>query len=205
MMKKRMDISGNMGTAVRALFVILTMTILWGCESTAPKGGHLEKSALASLSANERVTYDRALADLAANQPERAEKQFSQLLRTRPDVAEVWLNLALSQYQQDAYEESAETLAGLLSRFDGIAQSYNLAGLLAVKRGEFEKAQTQYKKAIEIDAGYSNALFNMALLQDVYLQNVALAVEYYTRYLQEVPDDADTKNWTDGLRMSLEQ
>lgn len=205
MMKTGMNLSGNVNVVLRAFLIVLAMITLWGCESTAPKGRHAEKSTIASLSVNERATFDRALADLAANQLERADRQLGQLLRTRPDVAEVWLNLALSQYRQGAFEDSAQTLAGLLARFDNIAQAYNLAGLLAVNRGEFAEAQTQYQKAIELDAHYSNALFNMALLQDVYLQNMALAVEYYNRYLTQVPDDTDTKSWTAGLRMSLEQ
>ena len=61
----------------------------------------------------------------------------------------------------------------------------------------------KYLKAIAIDAEYTNALFNMALLQDVYLRNIASAVDYYNRYLQHAQDDEATKSWVDNLTQIL--
>lgn len=182
--------------------LLLISVFLWGCQSSPNKGGGA-KAPLTSLSASERKSYDQALAHMAEAKPKPAEKQLAQLLQNRPNVAELWLNLALSQYQQEAYEQTAKTLQALQGRFGSIAQASNLAGLVAVKNGEFAQAEAHYEKALELNPAYDNALYNMALLQDVYLQNVAAAVEFYDRYLALRPDDTDTKNWAEGLRMSL--
>jgi hypothetical protein len=46
-------------------------------------------------------------------------------------------------------------------------------------------------------------LYNMALLQDIYLQNTAAAVDYYNRYLILEKDDETTKAWVENLSQSL--
>ena len=57
--------------------------------------------------------------------------------------------------------------------------------------------------ALKLSPQYANALYNMALLQDIYLQNTAVAVDYYNRYLAQVKDDEATKAWVENLAQSL--
>lgn len=195
-------INTKLSAALR-LCCLLSITVwLWGCQSTPSKDGDTQAS-IAALSAQERQDYDRALAHLVSGQPESAEKTLTQLLRARPEVAELWLNLALSHYQQGDLPAAKNALQTLQQHSADIAQAHNLLGLMAVDNGEFDKAQEHYLAAIKLQPKYSNALFNMALLQDVYLQNIASAVDYYERYLQLAPEDTDTKNWAAGLKMSL--
>lgn len=188
--------------AVRLCCLFAFAVWLSGCQST-PQPSKGVVASVDSLSASERQSFDEALAQLASGEPKTAEKVLTQLRSARTDVAEIWLNLALSQYQQADYDKTAATLRTMQERFEDIAEPYNLAGLVAVEQGDFKQAEKYYSQAIDLKPTYSNALFNMALLQDVYLQNIASAVEYYERYLALVPDDADTKNWAAGLKMSL--
>lgn len=184
--------------------LLVIPVFLWGCQSSPSKGG-ANKAQLSSLSASEKKSYDQALAHLANAKFKPAEKQLAQLVESRPNVAELWLNLALSQYHQQSYEQSGKTLKALLARFGEVAEAHNLAGLVAVNSGEFSQAEKHYQNALKLKPSYENALYNMALLQDVYLQNIPAAVAHYDRYLAARPDDLDTKNWTEGLRMSLER
>lgn len=204
-MARQMNMSERTCAATRLACLILLAACLWGCQSTATKNGGEGTSALVSLSTHERNKYDEALEHLASARPGEAEQQLAQLARARPDVAEIWLNLALSQYHQDDLEQTQKTLAVLLSGSDGHPQAHNLAGLVAVKTGEFQEAVAHYSKAIDLKPDYSHALYNMALLHDVYLQDVASAVAFYERYLLLAPDDSDTKNWAQGLKMSLDR
>lgn len=201
-MARQTGVSKNVRAALRLSWVAFVAAWLWGCESTATKGG-AERSTIASLSTDERKRYDEALANLANAQPKPAEQELSQLARRWPDIAEIWLNLALSQYQQDDLGKTKKTLTVLASRSNDVAQAHNLAGVIAVKEGDFVKAEMHYEKAINLKPDYSHALYNMALLQDVYLQDIASAVDYYQRYLQLAPEDTDTKGWAEGLKMSL--
>lgn len=193
-------------SGLRCVSIAVLAILIWGCESTPKKGqGNQGESAVMSLTSANMQKYQSAMSSLANKKPEAAEQVLQQLVLVRPDIAEVWINLALSQYQQKHFDHAKMSIENLNEQMGGLAESYNLLGLIAVEQGEFSKAENFYKKAIEMKPKYSNALFNMALLQDVYFQRISLAVKYYERYSELMPQDKDTLNWTNGLKMSLEQ
>lgn len=183
---------------------ILVVTLVWlsGCQTT--DGDLSSKSAgVDSLSQPQVARYQQALDKLEGKEPQAAERLLQDLLRERKDVAELWLNLALSQYQQEKWQAAETTVSQTLASFSRVPQAHNLAGLLAVETGDFKKAEQHYLQALAVDASYANALFNMALLQDVYLRDISSAVDYYNRYLQYAPEDEATKSWADNLAQSL--
>jgi tetratricopeptide (TPR) repeat protein len=185
-------------------WLLICLLLLNACQSTGQKPSRQDNkktSGVESLTEPQRALYQQALADLEQQKPQQAERALAQLARERGDLAEPWLNLALSQYQQKHWDESAKTTAALLTRFADLPQAHNLAGLLAVEKGEFSKAQEHYTKALQLNPDYPNALYNMALLQDVYLQNIPSAVNYYSQYLRHVEDEA-TKAWLEQLSQS---
>lgn len=185
-------------------YCILVALSVWlsACQTT--DGGRVGKSAgIDSLSPTLAARYQQALEKLGQQQPQAAESLLQQLVRERADIAELWLNLALSQYQQQKFAAAEVNVRQVLTVFPEVPQAHNLAGLLAVEKGEFKQAEQHYQQAISIEAAYANALFNMALLQDVYLRNIPSAVDYYNRYLQYVQDDEATKAWADNLAQSL--
>lgn len=185
-------------------WLLICLVLLNACQSSGQKPSRQtdkKTSGIESLTEPQRALYQQALADLEEKKPQQAEQALSQLARERGDLAEPWLNLALSQYQQQHWEASAKTTEALLTRFPDLPQAYNLAGLLAVEKGEFSKAQEHYSRALQLDPDYANALYNMALLQDIYLQNIPSAVNYYSQYLRHVEDEA-TKAWLEQLSQS---
>jgi len=184
------------------LFLVL-LAWLSGCQTSGGGSVSGRSAGIDSLSQIQAGRYQQALDRLEQKEPQSAERLLQDLVRERRDVAELWVNLALSQYQQAKWQAAEATIDQTLSLFSRIPQAYNLAGLLAVKKGEFKQAEQHYLQAIGIDNAYANALFNMALLQDVYLRNVASAVDYYNRYLGYAPDDEATKAWVDNLSQSL--
>ena len=179
--------------------------VVWlsGCQTSGGGSTPGRSAGVESLSQSQAEQYQRALNKLEEKEPKTAEGFLQSLVRERGDVAELWVNLALSQYHQAKWQTAEKTVDQTLMLFSRIPQAHNLAGLLAVQKGEFKKAEQHYLKAIAIDAEYTNALFNMALLQDVYLRNIASAVDYYNRYLQHAQDDEATKSWVDNLTQIL--
>ncbi len=85
-----------------------------------------------------------------------------------------------------------------------VAQAYNLQGLILQKEGQFEQAKQAFEKAIDRKSQYAEALYNLALLYDVYLQDIAKAVTYYNQYLAIVGEDDATQGWVDQLSSSLQ-
>lgn len=186
-------------------FWIWMMLVAWlsACGTTGGGGAPTKSAGVESLTPVQALRFQDALSRLDQQQPKMAENLLEGLLRERTDVAELWLNLALSQFQQNNFAAADKTVSRIIANFPSTPQAYNLAGLLAVENGEFKKAQQHYAKALQLFPEYSNALYNMALLQDIYLQNTAAAVEYYNRYLKQVKEDEATKAWVENLAQSL--
>lgn len=181
-------------------FLVLVMLV--GCESTPTKtrGGSV---SLDQVAPSDLQLYQQALRYLIDSEPGRAEKGLRQLRRKYPAVMEVNFNLALAHSQQHKFAQAEEVLAVVLRDAPNTAPAHNLAGFIAMSEGQFHEAQQHYQKAIDIEPGYANALYNMALLHDVYLQNIEVAVDFYTRYLAQVEGDSETEDWIQHLRFSM--
>ena len=184
--------------------LLVLITLLNGCE-TPGSGSPRGSAGIETLTPSQSERYQQALGRLEETQPKDAENLLEDLVRERSDVAELWINLALSQYQQKKWQAAEDTVKQLLASFPRVAQAHNLAGLMAVEKGEFKQAEQHYLQALKLKPSYANALYNMALLQDIYLRNIASAVDYYNRYLALVEHDEATKAWAENLSQSLKQ
>lgn len=185
----------------RRAVLIASLTLLCaacGTTRTKPADGSVD-----ALSQENRQSFEQALQKMEQGAAMQAEPELARLAHSDPQVREVWLNLALAQYQQNNLEKAAETVATILQRWENTAPAHNLAGLIAVQEGQFDLAKQHYMHALRINPNYPNALYNMALLLDVYLQDIATAVEYYQLYLDVADQDEDTRIWLEELKLSL--
>jgi tetratricopeptide (TPR) repeat protein len=93
-----------------------------------------------------------------------------------------------AQYQR---RERGDRLTGELNA-DSLAQVeipalLNSAGIYFREKGDFSKAEEFYQRAIRIDPAYHEALFNLGVLHEIYLNNPGAAVENYRAYLKAAP------------------
>lgn len=150
-----------------------------------------------------KALFDQALASLAKNEFKSAEKDLKILLTRRDDIAEVWVNYALSLYHQKKYDELESALKAIQDNKLSTPQSNLLSGIEAVRKGQFQQANTYYSRSVKQDPTYAQAWYNLGLLHDVYLQDVASAIGFYEKYLALVPEDQQAKDWLEHLRFSL--
>lgn len=158
-----------------------------------------------SLDGQTQQIYRQALSDLDEGRSQDAAETLTQLAQTNPDITEVWLNLALAFYQQNDRERAEQTIDRILARWPGTAPACNLAGLLALQAGEFDTAEHRFEQALQINPDYVNALYNMALLKDIYLQDLPEAIRFYRQYLTHAADDEATAQWLEELQLSIGQ
>lgn len=184
---------------------VVLVALLSACGTTGGGAPGKKSAGVESLTPAQSMRFQEVLTRLDQQDPKTAENLLDALLRERTDVVELWLNLALSQYQQNNFAAADKTVSRILTNFPQTAQAHNLAGLLAVGNGEFKKAEQHYENALKIFPSYANALYNMALLQDIYLQNTVVAVDYYKRYLALVETDEATRAWVDNLAQTLDR
>lgn len=158
-----------------------------------------------SFSGTDQSRYRQARDYLNSADYKRAERVLIQLAQKYAGHFGVRLNLATSFYQQGQFEQALTHCEAALAIDDTIAQAHNLRGLIAVKNKQFKTAENKYQKAIAIDKSYANAHYNLALLYDIYYQDIDKAYLSYQQYLRLVPDDKTTADWLEQLKFSLEQ
>ena len=197
---------------IKHLFLILILIVLLGgcasspsnIPSTAPEI-KVQDSNIQEPSIDNLVTlYQSALTELNNNNFETAEKYFLEITKTHPDFAGPWANLALIYIKQEHYEKAENYIQKSLEKNPEMAQALNMAGFIEERNGNINKARYYYEKAIEKKPDYTLAYYNLALLYDVYLQNIAEAIKHYQQYLSLLDsEDEKTEDWVEELKFNL--
>lgn len=148
--------------------------------------------------------YRQAITALSNSDTGAAESIFTQLTNNRPEIAGPWANLALIQYNDNNIDKASEYLQKALELSPKMAQALNLKAQLEVRNGNIKEAEQLYIQAIDSDDNYANAHYNIALLYDIYLQDIQKAIKHYKRYL-ELTDNKDTATieWLQHLEATV--
>ncbi len=177
---------------------------LSGCASQPPSRGEISAGP-GGLDAPAQQIYRQALSDLDQGKSQAAAQSLEQLAQSNPHITEVWLNLALAFYHQNDRKRAEQTIDRILEEWPVTAPACNLAGLLALQAGKFDTAEHRFEQALQIDPDYVNALYNLALLKDIYLQDLPEAIHFYQQYLRHAKDDEATAQWLEELQLSVGQ
>jgi len=194
----------------RNYFVLLSCSLLLiSCaqDNIKPPG---ESSALEetektkSVSKSEREKYRDGITALHNDDLSKAQRIFNEFIRNKPDLAGAYSNLALVHFKKKDYEKSLKQINKALELNPKQAQALNLRAQLYVIDGKIHKAKDDYLKAVEIKPAYVIAQYNLALLYDVYLQEINLAIKHYKIYMSllKKPDET-TKEWISHLQGTL--
>jgi len=180
------------------------MLFLAGCVSAPPSSTGISQATNKSgLNEKYRSEYLRALNALEEKNYKPASVTLNKVMADNPGFVEGWANLALAQLHAGDIQAAKQSVNNAL-QLDQQAGLYNLAGLVAAEDGAYKTAEQHYARAIQINPNLANAHYNLALLNDIYYQNITKAIQYYERYLALINDaDPDTEAWVQELKRNL--
>lgn len=192
---------------VNFLHIVLLggILLLAGCSSVPGANRSIAQStSKSSLDEKFRGDYTSALQNLEAKEYAEASNRLNKIVASNPGFVDGWANLALAQLKTNDIPQAKQSAANALQLEPQSATLENLLGLIDVEDGAYKTAEKHYSRALELNPNLANAHYNLALLNDIYYQNVARAIQHYERYLALINNtDPDTETWVAELKRKL--
>jgi tetratricopeptide (TPR) repeat protein len=149
--------------------------------------------------------FDAAVACLARQDYGRAVEFLQQVVAREPGVTAPYLNLALAYRQLGKPELAEEALKKALELFPAHPVAGNAYGLLLRSRGRFTEARTVYEEVLARFPDYAPAQRNLAILCDLYLNDLECAQGHYELYRVSHPQNEQVSLWLADVRQRLGQ
>ena len=197
-------IKSNLSITLNITLVIILLMTISACSNQVTSNQPAVTKQTAESSIEELQIYKNAIVALNNNELAKAEKLFISMSERQPNIAGSWANLALISIKQDNLAQAEIYAKTALEKNPNMPQALNLSGYLAQKKGAINIAKSYYLQAISHKSDYALAHYNLALVYDVYLQDIAKAIEHYQFYLAyNEQQDENTENWLEGLQATM--
>ncbi|WNO08079.1 tetratricopeptide repeat protein [Teredinibacter sp. KSP-S5-2] len=205
----------NQYRTIKNVTFVLTIALgLFACSSTPPKDKAPEKTdapkqqiteiPTQTLSPLDKAQFEEAIESLNNNHLKIARKMLRKLNKDYPNHSLIVSNLATIEYLENDQDNALKLAQQALTLNPQNAHAHNIHGLILVNQDKIKEAELAYQNAIKYDDKYAEAYYNLALIQDTYYQDIALALKYYKAYLVLSGfKDEDTKSWIQQLEASL--
>ncbi|TCK17052.1 tetratricopeptide repeat protein [Thiogranum longum] len=146
--------------------------------------------------------YDNALVLMKSGNYQAAIPVLNVFIASKPGFAGPYLNLGIAYRLTGQEDAAADALNHALQLNPENPSVWHQLAILYRSQGDFSAALDAYRKALELDPNYALAHRNIGILYDLYLQQPALALEHYRKYLS-LTDGEDTT--VSGWVMDLER
>lgn len=186
-------------------FFIANTLLLASCSTTHPTTEKINQSTGKTVLPEKfRNDYTKAIADIEATKYRQATSSLHRIMADNPGFTDGWANLALAQLRAGDIQQAKQSALNAVQLEQNSASLENLLGLIHVEDGSYKNAENNYKRALELNPAFANAHYNLALLNDIYYQNITRAIQHYERYLALINKaDPDTEAWVAELKRNI--
>ncbi|WP_444993984.1 hypothetical protein [Aliikangiella sp. IMCC44359] len=195
--------------SVRFILICIALLTLNACQTPSPKPAiKTEKQVtdINGLDEQQAANYQLALKALEQQDFTKAQSLLVKLTNQKPNLAGPWANLGLLNLMQNKLTKAHEYLSKALTLNPKMPEALNLMGVISTHNRNIKQAEDYYLSAIKHNNNYANAYYNLALLYDIYLQDIAKAASNYRQYLKLIDNkDETTLSWVEQLEVSLKQ
>jgi tetratricopeptide (TPR) repeat protein len=154
----------------------------------------------ARISGEVRSQFDNALRLLEQERYPQGIALLLEVAGKAPDVTAPYINLGIAYERLGDFEHAEASFKKALELNPSHPLVHDELGLLYRQTGRFAAARASYEKALEIHSGFHFAHRNLAILCDLYLNDVPCALAHYEAYSRAEPDDEEVTKWIADLR-----
>jgi len=154
----------------------------------------------ARISGEARAQFESAVQLLERERYEQGIALLLEVAEKVPDVTAPYIDLGIAYERLGDVEHAEASLKKALALNPSHPVVYDELGLLYRQTGRFAAARESYEKALAIYPGFHFAHRNLAILCDVYLDDLPCALEHYEAYSRAEPDDKEVTKWIADLR-----
>lgn len=196
----------------QSILLIVAMTMLAACNTTPSKPAsasakiQVEESVGftliedARVKGDVRVDYDRALELLARGNSAEGISLLETVAAAAPNLSAPRISLAVAHHRMGDLEATEQHLLQALAINPNHPIALNELGIVYRKTARFAQARQQYEAALAVYPGYHYARRNLAVLCDLYLDDLECALSNYEAYMATVRSDDEAAMWLKDVR-----
>ena len=188
------------------LLLVTVLVLISGCSSGPRSTGDapVPGAKAAPLAEKDRNAYASALAELEKGNAKEAAASLTKIANANPGYLDAWINLASANYKLNDFGAAKRAIGHAHQLQPTSADINNIRGLISAEEGRYKDAEQLYLAALKLDPKSASTHYNLALLYDVYYQDIAQAISHYESYLSlSNQKDEETEAWTDELKQIL--
>ena len=168
------------------------------CEKQKEKiGGNTSHLAL--------IQYLEGNISLARRDPKKARHHFENAIKTDPNIIAPYVALARIYIMEKKLDQAMSQYEAILSKNPKYLAAYMALGTIYDQQGDGEKAETYYRKALEIKSDFAPAANNLAWNLAERGGNIDEALGFAQVAKEQIPDNGavmDTLGWIYYLKGS---
>jgi Flp pilus assembly protein TadD len=199
----------------RAAHMVATWTLSLGllltisCATTgeAPpakmkdlEGGGFEITQDVRVPGGLRADFSQAVDAIDEGNAERAVELLEGVTAGAPDAVAPWVDLGIAYGMLERHDDATRSLTRAVELAPKHPVALNELGMALRRQGRFDEARERYEAALRVAPEFHHARRNLAILCDLYLNDLESALSHYEIYATAVPEDEKVAMWIVDLR-----
>lgn len=195
------------GASRWSLAMALLFTMACATTGDAPpakmkgrEGGGFEITQDVRVPGGLRSDFSKAVDAIEEGDAERAIELLEGVTEGAPDAIAPWVDLGIAYGMIDRHSDAEKSLARAVELAPKHPVALNELGMALRRQGRFEEARERYEMALRVAPEFHHARRNLAILCDLYLNDLESALSHYETYVAAVPEDESVAMWIVDLR-----
>jgi Tfp pilus assembly protein PilF len=179
------------------------LAAITACSGQTGKSGGIRKDKVVSVDSDIQQSFDQALQLLEAEEYDTAISLLNSVIEREKRLTAPYINLAMAYRHKGNDKEAEKYLLKALEIDQAQPVANNELGIIYRKQGRFTDAKNVYTNALSEYPDYLPVIRNLGILCDLYLRDAQCALEQFTKYQEQVPDDKTIEIWIADLKTRM--